>query len=195
MDSCKALADDSLNAQVQRSKRRVLSGGTLTVVGSADDNACACFLCALREGLVAYGEAVLGDSRNVGAQGQYLSACGHDVVGGDVVAYLEGNAGLDRLSQRLVYRERLDVRAAEYLNVRSFLGCCGRYYHVIVDDELLWHYISGHFAAGARVGEYSGDSGDGCGLRGNEVDLSVLGAASAEEVTVESTQGDTLAVR
>ena len=121
--------------------------------------------------------------------------CGHDVVGGDVVAYLEGNAGLDRLSQRLVYRERLDVRAAEYLNVRSFLGCCGRYYHVIIDDELLGHYISGHFAAGARVGEYSGDSGDGCGLRGNEVDLSVLGAASAEEVTVEGTQGDTLAVR
>ena len=173
----------------------MLSGGTLTVVGAAHDYACAGFLRALREGFVAYCEAILGDSRDIGAQRQNLCAGRHDVVGGDVVADLECNAGLDGFSQRLVYRERLDVRTAEDLNGRSLLNGSRRNHHVIVDDELLGHHIGRHVAAGARVGEYAGECGNRSSLRGYQVDLRVLGAASAEEVTVECTQGDTLAVR
>ncbi len=173
----------------------MLPGGSLAIVAAADDDAVPRRLGPLREGGVADLEAEFAQVWDVGAVGQDLGACGHDVVGGDVVADFERNAAFDSLGEGLVYRERLDVRTAQNFNVRRVLNACGRSYHIVVDKELLGHYIRRHFADCSRIGEYARYRGYRGSLGRNEVYLTVLCAAASLKVAVERSQRNTLAVR
>src|SRR5699024_5610135 len=105
------LGGHGLYPQVQGSQGGVLPGGTLPVVGAADDNAAPLLLAAGGEVRIAHGKAELGDLGDVGPEGEDLGPGGHDVVGGDVVAHLQDCLLLDALRQGLGGGEGLDVGA------------------------------------------------------------------------------------
>ena len=110
------------------------------------------------------------------------------MVCGDIVAYLQCYACGDVFGKRLVDRERLDVRTAEYLHSRCFLGRCGRNYHIVVYHKVLRHHIRRHCTDRSRVGKYAGYRGYSRSLGRYEVDLTVLSSRAALEVSVEGTE-------
>ena len=89
MNAGEGLYNDSLDAQIKRCKGGVFTGRTLTIVDTADNDAFAQTLCTGGEILVTYGEAVFGNSGNIGTQRKNLCARRHDVVGSDVVPDLQ----------------------------------------------------------------------------------------------------------
>ena len=196
MYSRKALYQYSLYAEVEGRERRVLSRRALTVVRAADDYRLAHVLRSSGELFVAYGEAVLRDLRYIRAQGQYLSTRGHDVVGGDVVADFQRYRALYALVKRRGLGERLYVRTSEYLYAVHFLCGCGRYYHVVVDNEVLRQLELGHIAeVVARVGEVARQRRYSRHFGRYEVDLSVLSAGTSLKVSVECSQRNAARVR
>ena len=65
----------------------MLTGGALTVVGAAYDDALACFECPFGEGFVANTKAEFGKIRNVGTVRKNFSTCRHNMVGCDIIAH------------------------------------------------------------------------------------------------------------
>ena len=68
------------------------------------------------------------------------------MVGGDVVANLQGYLTADALNQRGSLRIRLDVGTSQYLNAVHISLSYGRHYHIVVYLEVLGHLDLGHFA-------------------------------------------------
>ena len=186
VDTRERLAQYGLDAQIQRNERCMLTGRALTVVCAADNYAAALLLAAGRELRIDVDEAVVGVVRHVRAVRQQLCTGRQDVVGGDVVLGLENDLAGVGCFERLAQRERLDVRAANDLNLSRILGRL--YDHVVVDGEMLRHFDLRHLAEGARIGQHTGQCRRCCNLRRYEEDLCILGAGTALKVAVEGTQ-------
>ena len=110
---------------------------------------------------------MLGDFRDVGTQGQDLRACGHDMVGGDIVVHLERNLADNLVFQRMRLGEGLDIRPAQDFHLVGVRLGCGQLDHVVVDEELLGHLDFGHVAERCRVAEIAVHGGEGSDLGGN----------------------------
>ena len=195
MDAGKALGDDRLDAEVEGRERRVLARRALPVVRAAHDHALAERPGACGKFGVADLKAVLGDFRNVGAQRQDLCTCGHDMIGGDIVVHLQRDFAGNLVFQRVRLGEGLDVRSAQNLHLVGVRLGGGQLDHVVVDEKFLGHFDLRHVAERCRIAEIAVHGGEGSDLGGNQIDLGVLGAASAEEVAVEGAQRDTGGVR
>ena len=193
MDSCERECDYALNAELQRCECCVLSGRTLTIVLSADDEAAVVLLCSCGELLVTRCEAVVCKVRDVGSERQKLSVGRHDVVCGDVVLNLDQCLALNCVSKLVVCRERLDVRSSYYFN---FIRCCRRKdYHVVVNLESVRHCYYRRLTEISRVCYYTCDGSYSSNLRAYEVDGSGLGSGSSIEVSVVCSQGYSVCLR
>ena len=190
MDAGEALGHHRAHAQIHGHQRRVFARRTLPVVGPADDDGAPRGFGALGERLIADGEAELGEFGNVGAVRQYLRAGGHDVVGGDVVAHLEGQGRADLVLQRFAQRHGADVGAAHDFDGLGLFRAGGHEHAAVVGIEVFRHVHLGIFAQFARVGDVAEDGAGGGNFRRGEVDLRVAGAAAALEVAVERAHGD-----
>ncbi len=178
-----------LYPQIQGNQGRVLPGRALPVVGTSNDNAALLRLAALGELFVAYPEAELGEIGDVGAVGEDFRACGHNVVGGDIVAHLQNGLFLDGILQRLCDGERLDVRPPLDFH-RLHQGLLnGGDNHVVVNEEFFGHGDFFPAFQGAGICKHACE-GRGCRrLRADQVNLPVRRTAAALEVAVEGAKG------
>ena len=107
------------------------------------------------------------------------------MVGGDIISDFKRDIALNIIHQRSGLGIGLDIGTSKDLDLIHFLHGSGSGHHIIVDDELAWHLELRHLAQLSRVGEVAGQSGGGGHFGRYEIDLTVLGAGSALEVTVE----------
>ena len=135
-------------------------------------------------------EAELAEVGDVGAVGQDLGTGGHDVVGGDVVAHLQHQTGGEGVGKGLGLGELLDVGTAQDLSIGGLGLGDGSQHGGVVDEELLGHGDLQRFCGGSGVGDVAGQRRGGCGFGRYQIDLTVLGAAAAQEIPVEGTKTD-----
>ena len=189
MDPLDALGDDRPDAQVHRAEGRVLPRGALAVAHARHDGRGQPLLLDRRAPL---GElfihipedegAVLGD---VGAV-LVRRARGRDVVGGDLVAHLDGDFGLELGRHRGVGGRGADVRAAAHL-----LLARGLHDHAVVDGVRGRELHAGvDHPQGGRVGEHPGQGRGHGRLGAGQVDVRVRGAAPALVVAVAGPHRD-----
>ena len=81
VDTGKALGDDGFDSQIERNESGMLTGRTLAIVLTTDNDALPSLSGALGELLVADGEAEVGQIGDVGTVGQDFGSCRHNVVG------------------------------------------------------------------------------------------------------------------
>ena len=124
----KDLHEHSLYAQIQRNERCMLTGRALTVVCAADDYAAALLLAAGRELRIDVDEAVVGDSTACSSgTGSSFAPAGRMWSVVMLSLDLENDlAGCMDAVERLAQRERLDVRAAKYLDASASSGAGGQ---------------------------------------------------------------------
>ena len=88
MDTGNTLRDNSFYAEIHRVDCRMFTGGTLSIVLAANDDALTHGFRPGRELRIIAVVAVLGHQRNIGAHAGELRTGRGDVIGGDIVAAL-----------------------------------------------------------------------------------------------------------
>ena len=174
----------------------MFAAGALPEAVAADDDRLA---SGIADGGGAFGEGGLaGDvglrEDRLGVFGDVaavfeVSARGHDVVGGGLVAGLDDHDAVELLRQRLAVRRRADRGLADDLDGRRIVG--GRQDHGVVDREglrvLEFRVVE---AERERGGEFAGKRGGAGGLRADQVGLVALRAGASGEVAVERADRD-----
>ena len=85
MDTGNTLGNDRFYTQIHGINSRMLTGGTLSIVFTADDDALSHFFrtgCKFRIIAVI---AILGHQRNIGTHAAELSTCRCNIIGGYII--------------------------------------------------------------------------------------------------------------
>lgn len=110
----------------------MLARRALPVVGTAHNKAALGFHGALCETGVTHLKAEIRKIGDVRAVGQYLAACRHDMICGNVVAHLQKAGQSHCIRQRQGLRQRLDVWPAQHLHLFEGILRRGQVYHIVV---------------------------------------------------------------
>ena len=117
------------------------------------------------------------------------------MVGCDVVPDLENELAGKVLFRCFADGNRLDIGTALHDDGVRLCGRCGHFNQVVVDAEMGGNGDFGRLSEGARVGKDACDGGCRRGLRRDEIDLGVRGAAARLKVAVEGAQGNAAGFR
>ena len=170
----------------------MLTGRTLTVVASADNNAVSGGLGPLRESGITDLKAEFTQVRNVGAVRQDLGTGRHDMVGGNVIAHLQNRLRRQLIRKCLGFGELLDIGTTQDFHIRSIFRRCQ--YRRIVNAEAIRQLHRLHSWQSGRIGYVSGQSRCNCRFRRYQIDLTVLGAAPSKEIAIECTKAHTAGI-
>ena len=101
----------------------------------------------------------------------------------------------NRSFQRCSFRIRFDIRSSQNFYIRSFFFRCRKCNHIIMYGELFRQYKFRHFADFSGVSQIARHCGNRCQFRRYQINLSVLSSGTSEEVSVKSSQRNTLGIR
>src|SRR5687767_8697621 len=129
------------------------------------------------------------DRGDIAAIGKHLLACGHDLIGGDVVSEFQKDRSFDRIREWIEPRQWRDVGSLlelDFLAIR-----CGRDQHVRIDDESLRFRESRIFhPEGAWIRDYSCQRRSRSGFGAAQRNLILLRSRTAGEVARHGSETD-----
>ena len=133
------------------------------------------------------------DFFDIGAVRQYLCSCRGDVIGGDIVTYLNHDPLVNAIRKRRIDRQRLDIRTAHNIGFCSCF-CIRNDNHGIIDGKGL-RLLRQLIAHSTRIYNITMQCTCGCSFRGNQTYLGTQRTASSIEIPVEGTKGERIGDR
>ena len=122
----------------------MFAAGSLTVIGTGNDEAAAVFFTAVMEvGFIVH-KYKSTDFFDIGAIRQNLCAGRCNMIRRDIIAYLDHDLFIDHVRQRRIDRQRTDIRTANNGDILSFFCRFRRNEHGTIalhECRLLRHFI------------------------------------------------------